>query len=176
MLHHMVSREDENAAVNGRSEAQRPGPVPPLRMDALLSELQEHVERVRGGRDRMQTLLDAVLAVGSNLDLEDLLRRIVQSAVDLVDAEYGALGVLGEEGTIRQFITVGMDQGTIGRIGHYPEGHGILGLLSASRTPCAWRCSVSTRTRWAFRRGTRPCARSSAPPYRCGTRSSAISI
>ncbi|WP_189867380.1 sensor histidine kinase [Streptomyces poonensis] len=125
----MVSREDENAAVDGRSEAQRPGPVPPLRMDALLSELQEHVERVRGGRDRMQTLLDAVLAVGSDLDLEDLLRRIVQSAVDLVDAEYGALGVLGEEGTIRQFITVGMDQGTIGRIGAYPEGHGILGLL-----------------------------------------------
>nr|WP_229820960.1 GAF domain-containing sensor histidine kinase [Streptomyces ruber] len=98
-------------------------------MDALLSELQEHVERVRGGRDRMQTLLDAVMAVGSDLDLEDLLRRIVQSAADLVDAEYGALGVLGEEGTIRQFITVGMDQGTIARIGHYPEGQGILGLL-----------------------------------------------
>ncbi|WP_166028445.1 MULTISPECIES: GAF domain-containing sensor histidine kinase [Streptomyces] len=98
-------------------------------MDALLSELQEHVERVRGGRDRMQTLLDAVLAIGSDLELEDLLRRIVQSAVDLVDAEYGALGVLGEEGTIRQFITVGMDQETIERIGHYPEGHGILGLL-----------------------------------------------
>ncbi|GAA2250282.1 histidine kinase [Streptomyces ruber] len=129
MLHHMASREDENAAVSDRSGAQRPGPVPPLRMDALLSELQEHVERVRGGRDRMQTLLDAVMAVGSDLDLEDLLRRIVQSAADLVDAEYGALGVLGEEGTIRQFITVGMDQGTIARIGHYPEGQGILGLL-----------------------------------------------
>ncbi|EGG46419.1 hypothetical protein SAMN05216260_12870 [Streptomyces griseoaurantiacus] len=56
----------------------------------------------------MQTLLDAVVAIGSDLELEDLLRRIVQSAVDLVDAEYGALGVLGEEGTIRQFITVGM--------------------------------------------------------------------
>ncbi|WP_189216089.1 MULTISPECIES: sensor histidine kinase [Streptomyces] len=125
----MASREDENAAVSDRSGAQRPGPVPPLRMDALLSELQEHVERVRGGRDRMQTLLDAVMAVGSDLDLEDLLRRIVQSAADLVDAEYGALGVLGEEGTIRQFITVGMDQGTIARIGHYPEGQGILGLL-----------------------------------------------
>jgi GAF domain-containing protein len=98
-------------------------------MDALLSELQEQVERVRGGRDRVETLLDAVVAIGSDLELEDLLRRIVQSAVDLVDAEYGALGVLGEEGTIRQFITVGMDRETIERIGHYPEGHGILGLL-----------------------------------------------
>ncbi|MEU0119803.1 GAF domain-containing protein [Streptomyces bobili] len=98
-------------------------------MDALLSELQEHVRRVRDTRDRMQTLLDAVVAIGSNLDLEELLRRIVQSAVDLVDAEYGALGVLGEEGRIRQFITVGVDEATIARIGHYPEGHGILGLL-----------------------------------------------
>lgn len=70
----------------------------------------------------MRTLLDAVVAIGSDLELEDLLRRIVQSAVDLVDAEYGALGVLGEEGTIRQFITVGMDRETIERIGHYPEG------------------------------------------------------
>ncbi|MEV4227401.1 GAF domain-containing sensor histidine kinase [Streptomyces bobili] len=98
-------------------------------MDALLNELQEHVERVRSSRDRMQTLLDAVVAIGSNLDLADLLRRIVQSAVELVDAEYGALGVLGEEGRIRQFITVGMDEETVARIGHYPEGHGILGLL-----------------------------------------------
>ncbi|MFF7645833.1 GAF domain-containing protein [Streptomyces canus] len=98
-------------------------------MDALLDELQEHVQRVRGGRDRMQTLLDAVVAIGSDLNLEDLLRRIVQSAVDLVDAEYGALGVLGAEGRIRQFITVGMDEEAVARIGHYPEGHGILGLL-----------------------------------------------
>ncbi|WP_460105328.1 GAF domain-containing sensor histidine kinase [Streptomyces sp. YKOK-J1] len=111
------------------------GPVVPLRMDVLLSELQEHVERVRGGRDRMQTLLDAVMAIGSDLDLEDLLRRIVQSAVDLVDAGYGALGVLGEEGTIRQFITVGMDEGTIARIGHHPQGRGMLGLLIREPRP-----------------------------------------
>jgi signal transduction histidine kinase len=98
-------------------------------MDALLNELQEHVQRVRGSRDQMHTLLDAVVAIGGDLDLEDLLHRIVQSAVDLVDAEYGALGVLGEEGRIRQFITIGMDEVTIKLIGHYPEGHGILGLL-----------------------------------------------
>jgi signal transduction histidine kinase len=104
-------------------------------MDALLSELQEHVERVRGSRDRMQTLLDAVVAIGSDLDLEELLRRIVRSAADLVDAEYGALGVLGEEGRIRQFITVGLDQHTIARIGPYPEGHGILGLLIREPRP-----------------------------------------
>ncbi|MFC3349239.1 GAF domain-containing protein [Streptomyces echinoruber] len=104
-------------------------------MDALLGELQEHVERVRGSRDRMQTLLDAVVAIGGNLDLEELLRHIVQSAADLVDAEYGALGVLGEEGRIRQFITAGLDEETIARIGPYPEGHGILGLLIREPRP-----------------------------------------
>ncbi|MFF8993571.1 GAF domain-containing protein [Streptomyces sp. NPDC014983] len=118
-----------------RPGAERLGSVAPLRMDALLSELQEHVERVRGGRDRMQTLLDAVMAIGSDLELKDLLRRIVQSAVDLVDASYGALGVVGEEDTIRQFITVGMDDEAIAKIGHYPEGHGILGLLIREPRP-----------------------------------------
>ncbi|MGW3265296.1 GAF domain-containing sensor histidine kinase [Streptomyces sp. NPDC001056] len=131
----MVRKEDEGAAMDERSGAERLGSVAPLRMDALLSELQEHVERVRGGRDRMQTLLDAVMAIGSDLELKDLLRRIVQSAVDLVDASYGALGVVGEEDTIRQFITVGMDDEAIAKIGHYPEGHGILGLLIREPRP-----------------------------------------
>lgn len=135
MLYPMVGREDEGTAMDERSGAERLGSVAPLRMDALLSELQEHVERVRGGRDRMQTLLDAVMAIGSDLELKVLLRRIVQSAVDLVDASYGALGVVGEEDTIRQFITVGMDDEAIAKIGHYPEGHGILGLLIREPRP-----------------------------------------
>ncbi|MGW5661305.1 sensor histidine kinase [Streptomyces sp. NPDC003758] len=102
---------------------------PQLRLDALLEDLQQQVAQVRGARDRVHTLLDAVLAVGSDLDLEVVLRRIVESAVTLVDARYGALGVLGEEGTIKQFVTVGMDEEAIARIGYYPRGEGILGLL-----------------------------------------------
>ncbi|WP_258053543.1 GAF domain-containing sensor histidine kinase [Streptomyces sp. Ru72] len=102
---------------------------PQLRLDALLDDLQQQVAQVRGARDRVHTLLDAVLAVGSDLDLEVVLRRIVESAVTLVDAQYGALGVLGEEGTIKQFVTVGMDEEAIARIGYYPRGEGILGLL-----------------------------------------------
>ncbi|MFI6360958.1 GAF domain-containing protein [Streptomyces sp. NPDC050743] len=102
---------------------------PQLRLDALLEDLQQQVAQVRGARDRVHTLLDAVLAVGSDLDLEVVLHRIVESAVTLVNAQYGALGVLGEEGTIKQFVTVGMDDEAIARIGHYPRGEGILGLL-----------------------------------------------
>jgi signal transduction histidine kinase len=106
-----------------------------LRLDELLEGLQAQVEQVRAARDRVHTLLDAVLAIGTDLDLDVVLRQITESAVTLVDARYGALGVLGEEGKIRQFITVGMDEDTIRTIGHYPEGQGILGLLIKEPEP-----------------------------------------
>ncbi|WP_328224338.1 MULTISPECIES: sensor histidine kinase [unclassified Streptomyces] len=109
--------------------------APQLRLDELLEGLQAQVEQVRAARDRVHTLLDAVLAIGTDLDLDVVLRRITESAVTLVDARYGALGVVGEEGKIRQFITVGMDEDTIRTIGHYPDGQGILGLLIKEPEP-----------------------------------------
>ncbi|MEV6613088.1 GAF domain-containing protein [Streptomyces sp. NPDC051051] len=109
--------------------------APHLRLDELLDGLQAQVAQVRATRDRVSTLLDAVLAIGSDLDLDVVLRRIAESAVTLVDARYGALGVLGDEGRIRQFITVGMDEETVGAIGHHPEGLGILGLLISNPEP-----------------------------------------
>ncbi|MFF9118091.1 GAF domain-containing protein [Streptomyces massasporeus] len=109
--------------------------TPQLRLDELLDGLQAQVEQVRATRDRVHTLLDAVLSIGTDLDLDDVLRRITESAVTLVDAQYGALGVLGDEGRIRQFITVGMDESTIEAIGHYPDGKGILGLLIKEPEP-----------------------------------------
>ena len=70
------------------------------------------------------------MTVGSDLDLPSVLRHIVESAVDLVDARYGALGVLDESGTfLAEFITVGLDEEARRRIGPLPKGHGILGLL-----------------------------------------------
>ncbi|MFF6783771.1 GAF domain-containing protein [Streptomyces sp. NPDC012510] len=118
------------------AEERRSRPAAPqLRLDELLEGLQAQVEQVRAARDRVHTLLDAVLAIGTDLDLDVVLRRITESAVTLVDARYGALGVLGEEGKIRQFITVGMDEDTIHAIGHYPEGKGILGLLIKEPEP-----------------------------------------
>jgi len=88
------------------------------------------------GPRSLRQLLDAVITVGSNLDLESVLRHIVESAVALVDARYGALGVLDESGTrLSQFITVGMDDETYHAIGTLPEGHGILGLLIVDPKP-----------------------------------------
>ena len=76
------------------------------------------------------------MTVGSDLDLETVLDRIVKSAVSLVDARYGALGVLDETGTsLSQFLTVGLDEETYQAIGPLPKGHGILGLLILEPTP-----------------------------------------
>ena len=88
------------------------------------------------GPRSLRRLLDAVLTLGSDLDLPAMLERIIESAVDLVDATYGALGVLDETGTrLSQFITVGIDDDTHRRIGDLPEGHGILGLLIVDAKP-----------------------------------------
>ena len=88
------------------------------------------------GPRQLRRLLDAVLSVGSELDLADALQRIIEVATDLVDAQYGALGVLDETGTrLSQFITVGIDDDARARIGDLPEGHGILGLLIVDPQP-----------------------------------------
>jgi signal transduction histidine kinase len=84
----------------------------------------------------MRRLLDAVLAVSSELDLGTMLLRIVESAVELSDATYGALGVIDDTGTrLSQFITVGVDDETRGAIGALPEGHGLLGVLIVDKQP-----------------------------------------
>ena len=103
--------------------------LPQLRIDELLDELQGRVASVRSSRDRVRKLLDAVIAIGSGLDLEAALTKIVQAATVLVDAQYGALGVIGEDQRLTRFITVGMSQARIAEIGAYPEGHGLLGEL-----------------------------------------------
>lgn len=79
--------------------------------------------------ERERGLFAAVMSVAAGLELGASLRRIVQAAVDLVDASYGALGVLDNEGRLSEFIHVGVDGDTITRIGDLPKGRGILGLL-----------------------------------------------
>jgi GAF domain-containing protein len=84
----------------------------------------------------LRQLLDAVQSLASELDLEAMLRRITTAAVDLVDARYGALGVLdGTRTRLSEFITVGLDEDQIAAIGDLPEGHGILGLLIVDAEP-----------------------------------------
>jgi signal transduction histidine kinase len=111
-------------------EAPEPHPlVPQLRLDDLLSELQVRLQNILDTRDRTHALLEAVVAVASQLDLEVVLRQIVEAAVRLVDATYGALGVIGEGGTLAEFVPVGLEEPQIAQIHHWPEGRGLLGEL-----------------------------------------------
>ena len=88
------------------------------------------------GAKQLLRLLDAVMAIGSEQTLADVLLRITETAADLVDAKYAALGVLDETGSrLSDFITVGIDEEDTTRIGERPEGHGILGLLILEPKP-----------------------------------------
>jgi signal transduction histidine kinase len=79
--------------------------------------------------DRLRALLEANRTIVADLDLALVLRRIVESAVLLVGADYGALGVVGSDGTLEEFVHVGMAEESVRAIGHLPEGRGLLGLV-----------------------------------------------
>ena len=85
--------------------------------------------------ERLQGLLRAVIAVGRELDLPTVLRRIVEVGVDLVDARYGALGVIGEGGRLTQFIHVGLEAELATQIGQLPQGRGLLGHIVRDPRP-----------------------------------------
>src|SRR5690242_21255648 len=106
-----------------------------MQLDDLLAELQLRLQAVLDTRDRTHALLEAVVAVGSHLELEVVLRQIVEAAVELVSARYGALGVIGEGGRLTEFVPVGLDESEIARIHHWPEGHGLLGKLITDPHP-----------------------------------------
>jgi len=109
--------------------------LPSLRLDDLLAELQLRLQAVLDTRDRTHALLEAVVAVGSHLELEAVLRQIVEAAVELVSARYGALGVIGEGGRLAEFVPIGLDESQIAKIHHWPEGRGLLGELITNPRP-----------------------------------------
>jgi two-component system, NarL family, sensor histidine kinase DevS len=86
--------------------------------------------------DRAELLIQAGLTLSAETELEAVLTRIVELAVDITGARYGALGVLGEdEPVIERFITEGVSDEVRAAIGHPPTGHGILGLLIREARP-----------------------------------------
>src|SRR5215211_4260773 len=80
--------------------------------------------------DRMRALLEAGVALTSELSLEALLQRLVETAAELTEARYAALGVIDPSGTeLERFVTTGIDPQTHAAIGDLPRGRGILGIL-----------------------------------------------
>jgi len=92
---------------------------------------------VDGMDPHLGRLLDAVLAVAEDLDLDAVLERVVAAACGLVDAAYGALGVVDEDDPTRlsSFVHHGIDAATVARMGALPTGRGILGHLLRDPRP-----------------------------------------
>lgn len=106
-----------------------------LRLRELLGEVKDRIEQIIDARDRMDGLIEAMLTVTSGLDLDRTLRTIVHTAISLVDARYGALGVRGHDQQLTQFIYEGIDEPTREQIGDLPQGHGVLGMLFSQPKP-----------------------------------------
>ncbi|WP_084532337.1 GAF domain-containing sensor histidine kinase [Nocardia miyunensis] len=100
-----------------------------LRLRELLAEVRDRVDEVIDVRDRMDELVEAILAITSGLDLDDTLHTIVRTAISLVDAGYGALGVYGPDRRLDNFVYQGVDAATRDLIGDLPRGCGVLGLM-----------------------------------------------
>jgi signal transduction histidine kinase len=100
-----------------------------LHLRELLSEIQDRIAQIVQARDRLDGLVEAMLAVTSGLRLDETLRTIVHSAIELVDARYGALGVRGDDHELFAFVYEGIDAHTREMIGPLPTGHGVLGVL-----------------------------------------------
>lgn len=98
-------------------------------LDRALDDLVTRAKEVLATQGRLRALLKANRAVIEHIELPVVLRKIVEAAVELVGAQYGALGVVSPDGALEQFINVGMTPEVVGIIGHLPEGHGLLGAL-----------------------------------------------
>jgi signal transduction histidine kinase len=106
-----------------------------LQLDELLGELTGRAQDVLAVQGRLRGLLRANAAVGAELSVRVVLRRIVEAARELVGARYAALGVIGRAGELEAFVHVGMDEELVARIGQLPRGGGILGLLINEPAP-----------------------------------------
>src|SRR3954451_10874003 len=121
--------------VQTQHEGQEASPLSGMRLTELVEEVQERLASVARGQARVQHLLDAFLSVSTRLGLPSTLRRIVEAATDLVDARYGALGVLRKGGGLAAFIHVGIDDDLAAMMGSLPEGKGVLGQLISEPYP-----------------------------------------
>ena len=109
--------------------------MPRLELDELLVQLVGRAGDVLAAQGRLRGLLRANALVAGELSLPVVLRQIVIAARDLLGARYAALGVLGRDGELEQFVHAGMDDGLVAAIGELPRGRGVLGLLIREPAP-----------------------------------------
>jgi signal transduction histidine kinase len=144
----MSNRQESGDARLGATTSEpvpeRPAEVEPftfpavarLELDELLEQLIDRANEVLRVQGRLRGLVRATQAIAADLDLPHLLQRIVEEARTLIGARYAALGVLGDDHTLTQFVHTGMAPDTVERIGQLPTGRrGLLGHLITDPRP-----------------------------------------
>lgn len=111
----------------GRATFTRPSS---LDLEDLLSEIRHRARGATESQERLASLLDAVVAISSDLDLSLVLSHVIESACRLLGARYGAIGVVSRSGQeLIEFVHHGMSPEVVEGIGHTPRGLGVLGTL-----------------------------------------------
>ncbi len=128
------------AAERGDSEPGRAVPMGPdadprLSVELLMSQLVEQASLIMTAQERLRRLLAANRSIVQELSLPAVLHRIVGTARDVANARYAALGVIGADGLLEQFLHVGVDEETAQAIGELPKGRGVLGALIEDPQP-----------------------------------------
>jgi signal transduction histidine kinase len=109
--------------------------LPRLELDQLLVQLVDRAQEVMAAQNRLRGLLRANQLISGHLALPELLRGIVEAARELVGARYAALGVIAPDGGLAEFVHSGMPADAVERIGHLPQGKGLLGALIEDPQP-----------------------------------------
>jgi signal transduction histidine kinase len=119
-----------------QGETSEPGPMfsdpeddPRLSVELLTNQLVEQASLIMAAQHRLRRLLKANHSIVQELSLDAVLRRLVATARDVSGARYAALGVIGGDGMLEQFLHVGMEDDTVQAIGELPKGRGVLGVL-----------------------------------------------
>ena len=160
-----IAASGPDARASERVELSFPD-LPRLELDQLLGQLIDRANEVMATQGRLRGLLRAIQLIIGDLDLPTVLRRIAEAARDLVGARYAAIGVIASDGHLAQFVHTGMPDDTVDRIGHLPQGKGLLGALIDDPHPIRLRCIVDDVRSTGFPPGHPPMASFVGVPIR----------
>jgi signal transduction histidine kinase len=135
----LMSSDETDAQATNQGTGYGFADGPRLELDQLLTQLVARAEDVIATQGRLRGLLAANKMITGDVALPVLLRHIVEAACRLVNARYGALGVIAPGGELQEFIHVGIDEEATARIGALPEGNGLLGALTIDPRPIRLR-------------------------------------
>ncbi|MEB4211377.1 SpoIIE family protein phosphatase [Mycobacterium sp. 94-17] len=91
----------------------------------LVSRMHDQLDELVAARDQMEQLVRVIVEIGSDLDLDVTLHRVLKAAMELTGARYAALGIRASDGTLVSFVHAGIDVETARRLGDLPVGDGL---------------------------------------------------